>query len=81
MPWDLVSWEQLCLFCWGTGIDHENSYPAEGPTCYSMGEPPYIEPCICQYLPILRSRSEACPDCRGEGGCWRCDYEESQHSW
>ncbi len=41
---------QLCLFCQGTGIDLENSYPAEGPSYYSMGEPPVLEPCICQYL-------------------------------
>jgi hypothetical protein len=42
-------WDQGCLFCGWTGIDLENSYPDEGPTYYSMGEPPHIEPCICQY--------------------------------
>lgn len=42
-------WSQGCLFCGWTGIDQENSYPAEGPTYYSMGEPGHIEPCICQY--------------------------------
>lgn len=41
--------EQGCLFCGWSGIDEENSYPAEGPSYYSMGEPPHIEPCICQY--------------------------------
>lgn len=42
-------WEQLCVFCEGTGIDETNSYPASGPSYDSMGEPGHIEPCICQY--------------------------------
>lgn len=44
-----MTWEQGCLFCGWSGIDEEHSYPAEGPTYYSMGEPPHLEPCICQY--------------------------------
>jgi len=42
-------YQQGCLFCGWSGINEELSYPAEGPTYYSMGEPPHIEPCICQY--------------------------------
>ena len=42
-------WVQDCIFCEGTGIDWENSLPAEGPSYYSMGEPPHYEPCICQF--------------------------------
>ena len=42
--------EQLCLLCWRSpGIDEENSDPGSGPSEYSMGEPPWLEPCICQY--------------------------------
>lgn len=45
--------EQLCLLCWRSpGIDEENSYPAEGPSDYSAGDPGWIEPCICQYAPV-----------------------------
>lgn len=44
-----TDWNQGCLFCGWSGIDEEHSYPAEGPSYYSMGEPPHIEPCICQY--------------------------------
>jgi hypothetical protein len=62
-----VSWEQLCLFCGGTGIDEDNSYPAEGPSAYSMGEPGWTEPCICQYG---RSPSTLCPrTCYWPGNC------------
>jgi hypothetical protein len=49
---------QLCLFCWRTpGIDEERSYPAEGPSYYSMGEPGWVEPCPCQYDPLEREET------------------------
>lgn len=39
-----------CGRCGGTAIDPEFSYPAEGPSYYSMGEPEHLEPCIdCQF--------------------------------
>lgn len=39
-----------CQRCKGSGIDPEHSYPAEGPSYHSMGEPPHLEPCIdCQF--------------------------------
>ncbi|MET9222373.1 hypothetical protein ABZX65_26915 [Streptomyces sp. NPDC003300] len=39
-----------CPRCKGSGIDPVYSYPAEGPSYYSMGEPEWLEPCIaCQY--------------------------------
>jgi hypothetical protein len=53
-----MTWEQLCLLCGGTGIDAENSYPAEGPSYYSMGEPGHLEPCPCQFAG-LRSLHDA----------------------
>ena len=60
-----MTWEQVCLFCEGTGIDIDNSDPGSGPTEYSMGEPPYWEPCICQYALI-----HTCRDC---GELWFYD--------
>lgn len=41
-----------CPRCKGSGIDPEDSHPAEGPSEYSMGEPPVLEPCrACQFPP------------------------------
>lgn len=47
---------QGCLFCGWSGVDEENSYEGSGPTYYSMGEPPHIEPCICQFGDVRYSR-------------------------
>jgi hypothetical protein len=74
-------WVQDCILCLGSGIDIDNSDPGSGPTEYSMGEPPYWEPCICQFDPPLASRAERCPECRGDGECWRCDAEETSWYW
>lgn len=52
------------MFCEGTGIDLYLSLPAEGPSEYSMGEPPVLEPCICQFVPV---------PCRACGTLWRYD--------
>lgn len=62
-----MTWEQLCLFCLGTGIDQANSYPAEGPSYYSMGEPAVLEPCICQFWPFHEAEYDEL------GYCIRCD--------
>jgi hypothetical protein len=64
-------WEQLCILCNGTGIDEANSYPAEGPSYYSMGEPAVLEPCICQFVYDTTEFHEAEYD--ELGYCIRCD--------
>src|SRR5689334_329254 len=39
-----------CRRCNDSGVDPEFSYPAEGPSYYSMGEPEHLEPCVaCQF--------------------------------
>ncbi|WP_331764468.1 hypothetical protein [Streptomyces anulatus] len=34
-----------CARCDDSGIDPEDSHPGSGPSDYSMGEPPALEPC------------------------------------
>lgn len=38
-----------CDRCKDSGIDPEDSYPSEGPSEYSMGEPAALEPCRACY--------------------------------
>ncbi|MFJ3283345.1 hypothetical protein [Streptomyces halstedii] len=43
-----TQWRDLmteCERCNSTGIDPEDFDPGSGPTDYSMGEPPALEPC------------------------------------
>jgi len=51
--------EEACARCKGSGIDPELSLPMEGPTYYSMGEPPVLEPCVeCQWEAYRDSKDE-----------------------
>lgn len=40
-------WVQECIFCGGSGIDPESFHSGVYDDNYM--EPPYLEPCICQY--------------------------------
>lgn len=51
-----------CARCKGTGIDPEHSFPAEGPSEYSMGEPAVLEPCTdCQFPDIIGTLPDGTP--------------------
>ena len=68
-PW-ICPCEPQCARCKGSGIDPEYSLPAEGPSEYSMGEPPVLEPCVdCQFLDETgfpyRPVGHFCGNCEG----------------
>lgn len=59
-----------CDRCKGSGIDPEDSYPAQGPDEYSMGEPPVLEPCrSCSLPPRNTPDDDGPPDYAYDAWC------------
>lgn len=69
-------WAERCLDycerCKSTGVDPEDSIPAEGPSDHSMGEPPVLEPCRDCTLPGLIASQVQPPSFQGKVLGLRC---------